>query len=125
MVSFKLNRPAAPVRATPSRSPRRRVLIDGQFQSLMATYSIAVRNLSCTGALIESKVPLKVGTQGVLATTHLDRFCRVIWCRARLYGISFDEPLHQSVVLHIHSITQSEVDEAKIADAKQWWGPAA
>src|SRR4028118_178241 len=79
MVSFKINRPATPAKAAGSRSPRRRVLIDGQFQSLMATYQIAVRNLSCTGALVESKVPLKVDTQGVLATPHLDCFCKIIW----------------------------------------------
>jgi hypothetical protein len=120
MVSFKINRPAAPTRGAPSRSPRRRVLIEGQFQTLTATYPVAVRNLSCTGALIESKV----GGQGVIATPHLDCFCRVIWNRGTLYGLSFDQPLHQSVVLHIHSITQSDVQEAKIADAKQWWGPA-
>lgn len=125
MVAFKIDRAAAPVRAVPARSPRRRVLIDGQFQSLTATYPIAVRNLSCTGALIESKVPLKVGCEGVLASAHLDCFCRIIWCRGNLYGLGFDEPLHPSVVLDIHRITQSDVDRAQIADARQWWGPAA
>lgn len=124
MVSFKLNRPAAAAKPPGSRSPRRRVLIEGQFQLLTATYQVAVRNLSCTGALIESKVPLPVGGTGVLATSHVDCFCRVIWSRDTLYGLSFDEPLNQAVVVNIHRITQRDVERDKIADAKQWWGAA-
>lgn len=125
MVAFKIDRPTAPVKAVPARSPRRRVLIDGQFQTLTATCPVSVRNLSCTGALIESRVALKVGGEGVLASTRLDCFCRIVWGRGGLYGLSFDEPLHPSVVLDIHRITQSDVDRAQIADARQWWGPAA
>lgn len=125
MVAFKIDRAAAPLRAVPARSPRRRVLIEGQFQTLTATCPVSVRNLSCTGALVESSVPLKVGGEGVLATARLDCFCRVVWGRGNLYGLGFDEPLHQSVVLDIHRITQSDVEQAKIADARQWWGPAA
>lgn len=124
MVAFKINRQESPRQANSSRSPRRRVLIDGSFQTLTATYPVAIRNLSCTGALVDSKVPLKVGGQGVLATPHLDCFCRVVWNRGSLYGIGFDKPLHTQVVLDIHRITQIDVDQAKIADAKQWWGPA-
>lgn len=124
MVSFKINRPTT-LKGNPSRSPRRRVLIEGNFQTLMATFPVAVRNLSCTGALIESKVPLKADAEGVLATKHLDCFCRVIWNRGNLYGLGFDEPLNQAVVLHIHGITQSDVQQEKVADAKEWWGPAS
>lgn len=124
MVAFKIPGKTAPVKAAPARSPRRRVLIEGSFQTLSATYQVAVRNLSCTGALLESEADIREGTQGVLATRHLDCFCRVIWRRGNLYGIGFEHPLQQHVVLNIHRITQVEIEQEKVADAKAWWGAA-
>lgn len=126
MVAFNIPGKATPIKANPVRSPRRRVLIEGSFQTLATTYPVAVRNLSCTGALIETttNAPLKAGSEGVLATRHVDCFCRIVWSRGNLHGIGFDQPLQQQVVLNIHSITQAEVEQAQIADAKAWWGPA-
>jgi len=125
MASFQINRPAPQVRTAPSRSPRRRVVIEGSFQTLTATHAVSIRNLSCTGALVQSAKPLKADSHGVLSADHLDRFCRIVWSRGSLYGLSFDEPLHTNVVLEIHRITEAELQHGKAVAAKQWFDSQA
>lgn len=121
MVSFSINRPSSPGETAPSRSPRRRVLIKGQFQSLTATHPIAVRNLSCTGASVECDQVLKIGGEGVLQAASLDRLCRVIWRRNNVYGIKFDQPLPNPVVLELHRVTEQDVKRAQAQSAKEWF----
>ena len=123
MVAFKIDRggykPAKP--APPARSPRRRVLLTGQFQSLTHSWPATIRNLSCTGAAIECDGALKVGGEGVLRAGSVDCLCRVVWNRGRLFGLRFDRPLPNPVVLELHRITEADVAEAKQVAAKEYW----
>jgi hypothetical protein len=124
MVAFKINRPGpAPLApgAKPARSPRRRVLMAGMFHSLTTSTRASVRNLSCTGAAIECDVPLKIGAEGVLQTDHIDCLCRVIWQKGRVYGIKFDQPLPNPVVLDLHRVTEQAVKQAEAQAAKEWF----
>ncbi len=122
MVSFKINRPTYPgASTTAARSPRRKVLLSGMFQSLTTSYPVSVRNLSCTGASIECDAILRRGAEGVLATDQLDCLCRVIWSKGSRHGLKFDQPLHNSVVLELHRITLEEVLEAEKAATKDWY----
>ena len=129
MVHFKINhhpespngRASAPREAARVRSPRRRVVIDGVFHALTGTYRIAIKNLSCTGALIQCDQPLKVGKEGVLEGKNLDHFCRIVWTDGRLYGLQFDTPLAMEVVLELHRITGEDVDRAATKAAEDWW----
>ena len=121
-VSFKINRHEAVVPgAKAPRSPRRRVLVTGMFQSLTTSCKAAVRNLSCTGASIECDVPVKVGAEGVLRAGELDCLCRVVWRKGQVYGIKFDQPLHNSVVLDLHKITESDIQREQSAAVKEWY----
>lgn len=123
MVAFKINRPApyAPTSAKPVRSPRRRVVLSGTFQSVTSSWPAAVRNLSCTGASIECDGPLKIGAEGVLQCEHLDSLCRVVWQRGKVFGLKFDKPLHNSLVLELHRVTAHDVARAEIQAAKEWF----
>ncbi len=123
MVSFKLNRPTYPgASATPSRSPRRRVLLSGMFQSLTHSWPVSIRNLSCTGAAIALDAALAEDMEGVLVIAgHLDCLCRVVWSRGKLHGLSFDRPLHNAVVLDLHRVTRDQVQAAEKEAAKEWW----
>jgi hypothetical protein len=112
---------SAPREATHARSPRRRVVIDGIFQALTGTYRVAIKNLSCTGALIQCDQPLKVGKEGVLEGRKMDHFCRVVWSDGSLYGLQFDSPLSMDVVLELHRITGDDIDRAAIKEAEEWW----
>lgn len=129
MVHFKIDhlpsspngRQVASREAARARSPRRRVVIDGTFHALTGTYRIAIKNLSCTGALIQCDQPLKVGKEGVLEGKNVDQFCRIVWTDGRLYGLQFDTPLNMEVVLELHRITGEQVDRAATKEAEEWW----
>jgi hypothetical protein len=128
MVSFKINRPGvAKQEATPpaargnARSPRRRVLLTGMFHSLTSSHRASVRNLSVSGAAIECDVPLKVGAEGVLQAGQLDALCRVIWSRGKYYGLAFDQPLPNCLVLELHRVTEQDVKRAQSTAAKEWF----
>ena len=134
MVSFSLNRPgverdAAAHNATgagkPARSPRRRVLISGQFQALTSTQHVAIRNLSCTGASIVSETPLRVGAEGVLVGQGLDQLGRIVWCRGNAYGFKFDDALPNCVVLELHRITANDVARAQSVETREWFHRSA
>ncbi len=103
------------------RSPRRRVVLNGQFQSLTGTHNVAVRNLSNTGASINCAAELKLGSEGVLIAGGLDCLCRVVWHRGGIVGLSFDEPLHNSVVLELHRVTHADVKYADAVAAREWY----
>lgn len=113
-------RPSSPEPPTP-RSPRRRVLLTGQFQSLTGTHNVAVRNLSNTGASISCDAELKLGSEGVLIAGGLDCLCEVIWNRGGIIGLSFDEPLPNSVVLELHRVTHADVKYANAAATREWY----
>ena len=124
MVSFKINgQGASQVKASggSARSPRRRVLLKGMVHSLTNSVVASIRNLSTTGAAIECDSPLKVGAEGVLQASHLDALCRVIWAKGKVYGLAFDEPLPNSVVLELHRVTEADVQRAQSAAAKEWF----
>ncbi len=128
-VRFKVNRPATSPNDRPkavrengaTRSPRRRVVVDGIFHSLTGTYRIGIKNLSCTGALIQCDQELKVGKEGVLQGEHIDHFCRVVWTDGSLYGLQFDNPLPMEVVLELHRITGEDNERAETEAAREWW----
>ena len=128
-VRFKITRPVASPNERPKavrenagpRSPRRRVVVDGTFHSLTGTYRIAIKNLSCTGALIQCDQALKVGKEGVLQGAKIDQFCRIVWTDGSLYGLHFDEPLAMELVLDLHRITGEERERAESKAAEEWW----
>lgn len=122
MVAFKI-RPDAPVTADgkAARSPRRRVLLSGQFQSLTNTHDVSVRNLSATGAAIACAAELKLGGEGVLIAGGLDCLCRVVWRRAGIYGLKFEQKLPSSVVNDLHRITYEDVRQAETHATREWY----
>jgi hypothetical protein len=128
MVAFKINGPAGPAGlggTGRSRSPRRRVLLTGTFHSLTSSWPAAVRNISCTGAAIECDGALKIGAEGVLEAERLDTLCRVVWQKGRVFGLAFDEPLPNCLVLDLHRITEADVQQANAAAAREWFEASA
>ena len=123
MVAFKINAQAhsLPAGGKPARSPRRRVLLSGMFHALTTSCPAGIRNLSCTGASIECHTVLKIGAEGVLHAAHLDRLCRVIWRKGNVYGVKFDQPLPNQLVLELHRVTEHDVKRAEVQAAKEWF----
>lgn len=123
MVAFKINAQPHSVAAggKPARSPRRRVLLSGMFHAITTSCAVGVRNLSCTGASIECDGVLKIGAEGVLRAAHLDCLCRVIWRKGNVYGVKFDQPLPNQLVLELHRVTEHDVKRAEAQAAKEWF----
>jgi len=103
------------------RSPRRRVALGGTLEMLSGNLSVDVRNLSCTGALVEGERVPDAGRDVVLKAPGLDCFGTVVWSDGSRCGIRFDEPLSQAEVVELHRITPEAVRSAELDAAAEWF----
>lgn len=106
---------------TTARSPRRRVVIAGLIELIGGSHPVAIDNLSCTGARMRCSASLRIGAEAVLSAPGLDRFCRVVWGEGGSYGVEFDEPLDQNIVLKLHGVTRETVQRAELDSAREWY----
>lgn len=103
------------------RSPRRRVVLNGTLETLSGTLRVELRNLSCTGALVEGESVPDAGRELVLKAPGLDCFARVVWSDGERCGLQFDEPLSTAQVLELHRITPDAVRSAELDAAAEWY----
>ena len=103
------------------RSPRRKTVFNGSLETLSAKFPVAVRNISCTGAMAEGDSVPPPGKDLILHAWGLEFFCSVIWSDGQRCGLHFDEPLNQSLVLALHNITPEEVRSAELKAAAEWY----
>lgn len=102
---------------------RARVHLPIVLESLSGTRRGTLRNLSCTGALVEASPLLTVGSDVVLRCGSLEAFGVVVWARIRWCGIAFDEPLDQAEVvsLRFSSDDRSSKDHREVLAAAEHW----
>jgi len=103
------------------RSPRRKTAFNGTLETLSAKYPVAVRNISCTGAMVEGETVPPPGRDLILTAWNLEFFCSLVWSDGRRCGLCFDEPLEPSLALALHNITPEEVRSAELAAAAEWY----
>ena len=113
-----LVKPVTGVAGAP-RSPRRKTACKGLFETLTGPVRVAVRNISCTGALVEGEGVPAPGREGVLKAEGLELFCTVVWSDEARGGLSFDEPLTPEQVLALHLITPEAVRSAELKAAAE------
>ena len=79
---------------------RRRVhvLLPATLDSDGWRWDVRLRNLSCTGALVETGAPLQPGVAIVFTRGDVSRTGTVIWARNRRLGLAFDQPLTDTEV---------------------------
>ena len=110
------------------RSPRRRTAFKGVLETLHGPVRVAIRNISCTGALIEGEAIPSAGRDAVLKAEGLELFCSVVWAGETQCGVAFDEPLTPQQVLELHRITPEAVRSAELKAAAEnyilqgWYG---
>lgn len=102
-----------------ARSPRRKTAFKGVLETLLGPVRIAIRNISCTGALIEGEEIPSAGRDGVLKAEGLELFCSVVWSDGARAGLAFDEPLTPEQVLELHQITPEAVRSAELKAAAE------
>lgn len=103
------------------RSPRRRVALGGTLETLNGVEAVSVRNLSCTGAMVEAETVPDTGREVILKAPGLDCFATVVWSDGCRCGLRFDEPLTQAQVLELHRITPDAVSRAEARAAEEWF----
>lgn len=102
---------------------RARVQLPAVLETLSGTRRGTLRNLSCTGALVEVTPLLNVGGDVVLSCGPIEAFGTVVWARVRWCGIAFDEPLDQAAVvsLRVSSDGQGNKDRQDTLAAAEHW----
>lgn len=103
------------------RSPRRKVVVTGMLEAVTGTQKVSVKNLSCTGAMIEGTTVPPKGREVILKAGKLDCFCRVVWSEGSRCGLEFDEPIPMADVLELHGITAEAAQMAAAEEAAEWF----
>lgn len=106
--------------ATP-RSARRKTVFAGTLETLSRRTPVAVRNISCTGALVEGEALPEPGRDAMLKAAGLDLFCTIVWSAGERCGLQFDEPLNPAQVLELHRITPQAVRSAELKAAAEYY----
>ncbi len=112
---------ASEIRVQVPRSPRRRMAFKGTFETVGNRGTVAVRNVSCTGAMFEGEKVPAPGRQVVLHAAGMEFFGTVIWSDGCRCGIRFDEPLAPAQVLELHRITPERVRSEELNAAADWF----
>jgi hypothetical protein len=102
-----------------SRSPRRRTAFKGVLETLSGPVRVAIRNISCTGALVEAEEVPSAGRDAVLKAEGLELFCSIVWAEEGRCGLAFDETLTPQQVLELHQITPEAVRSAELKAAAE------
>ena len=103
------------------RSPRRRVCFKGSFESLSGHGEVSVRNVSCTGMMVEGEGLPAAGKDILLTAAGIEFFGKVVWSDGARCGIAFDEPLPPHKVLELHRITPEQVRSQELNAAAEWY----
>ena len=78
---------------------RRRVLLSATLETSQGELEVRLRNLSSTGALIETRRPPEVGALVTLRRGKTVAPGTVRWATSASIGIEFIRPIHESEVL--------------------------
>ena len=103
-----------------ARSPRRRMAFKGTFETVTGRGTVAVRNISCSGAMIEGDDMPPAGRDIILCAQGMEFFGTVVWSRSDRCGLRFDEPLTAEQVLELHRITPEHIRSQELNERARW-----
>ena len=103
------------------RSPRRKTAINGTLETLTSRFKVAIRNVSCTGAMVEGEAVPPPGKDVILNAEGMELFCSVVWSDGQRCGLQFDEKLLPAQVVELHRITPEQVRSAELKAAAEWY----
>lgn len=78
---------------------RLRVRLAARLETLSATTSVVLHDISLTGAKISAPASLRTGQDCVLLWDGHEAFGRLVWARAGFCGIAFDRPIAPQVLI--------------------------
>lgn len=96
------------------RASRARLQVSATLQSIARDARVTVRNLSCTGAMVEGEDLPRAGRTVLFKRDGIEEMATIIWSEGGRCGLEFFEPIsHDEVVRQSRSIP--ERPEAKPA----------
>lgn len=103
------------------RAPRHQVVVNAHFETPTNKGRVAVRNMSCAGAMLEGEGLPASGRDIILEVESLELFGTVVWSDGERCGVHFDRPLQPVQVLELHRITPEQVRSAELNAAAEWF----
>ena len=100
---------------------RARVAIEARLQTVLGNASAYLLNLSCHGAMVQTEKLPQRGSDVVLKCGPLDALGIVAWVSNEHFGLEFDEPVAEHLVIELRCIA----DEAAQHKAHQRLGRPA
>ena len=81
------------------RAPRRRVLIAGLLETPSGAIDVKLRNVSGTGALLETRAPPAENTRVTFKRGNMVVHGLVVWSGGGACGIHFDRPIDETELM--------------------------
>ncbi len=101
-----------------SRTPRRKVYYSAVLHIRELTIRCRIRDLSATGALVETTIPLWAGAPCHIALPKIgDARGSLVWVEGARAGMQFDPPLLPSQLAALNAPVQSERVETHRTEA--------
>jgi hypothetical protein len=98
-VEFEAKPQAAAEPADQRRAPRHPLIWSGVLHHDYQSTTVRVRNISSTGAMVESKVPVRVGAEPALELSDKASItCSVAWAVGDQLGLRFDKPFDMTLL---------------------------
>jgi hypothetical protein len=91
---------------------RARVAIEAKLQTVLGRFSGYLLNLSCQGAMVQTVEPPARGNTVVVSCGPLDVLGTVVWVEHERFGIEFDEPIAEEMVIELRHMADEAARQA-------------
>ena len=78
---------------------RARLHLNATLSTTAQDHDVILRNLSCTGAMVQAPVALPTGRTVALQRAGFDELAVIVWCRRGFCGLEFLDPIELETVL--------------------------
>jgi hypothetical protein len=90
---------ASPTGVEARQGPRFRVLLNAELVSTTEEQPVKVRDISCTGAMIEGQRPIAKAKDIILRRGRIEIFAQIAWTSGNQAGVEFDEALLEAEMM--------------------------
>ena len=95
------------------RNGRARLGIPADVETVSGLYSCKIVDLSCGGAKITCKAPLRVGRSVRLRIGEEDVFADIVWSHEPAAGLLFERPLDEALIVRLRMQAPAILQEEK------------
>jgi hypothetical protein len=103
---------------------RLRVRLKASLTTVSSTSRVVLHDLSLTGARVSAPATIRVGQECVLSWAEHEAFGAVVWVRAGMCGLVFEQMIRPALLIHTRDLQDVEplLDDYEITrDAARSW----